>query len=48
MLTLRKENNLYQVQKNGQPLGWIELFRNPYHAASSGPNCAISPAVHSR
>ena len=48
MITLHKKNNLYQVQTNGQSLGWIELSRNPYHAASSGPNCAISPAVHSR
>ena len=48
MLTLRKENNLYQVQKNGQPLGWIELFRNPYHAANCylkiELNC-LEPAV---
>ena len=34
MLTLHKKNNLYQVEENGQPLGWIELFRNPYHAAN--------------
>ena len=34
MLTLCKENNLYQVEENGQSLGWIEISRNPYHAAN--------------
>ena len=34
MLTLRKENNLYQVEENGQSLGCIEISRNPYHAAN--------------
>lgn len=34
MITLHKKNTLYQVEENGQLLGWIEFFRNPYHAAN--------------